>query len=600
MDLYPDLKPMVDNWLAWDENAETRQAVVLLNDGGDWPHLQRIMAPRLEFGTAGIRGRMGPGFGQLNDLTIIQTTQGLKAYLEQERPDLRTAGVVLSYDGRHNSRRWARLAAGVFLKAEVPVFLFETTTPTPFVPFTVVKVGAAAGVMVTASHNPKWDNGYKVYWANGAQILSPRDKHIQTAILANLIPQPGAFDEPPADHPLLTNPLERVNADYFSVVASNVFDRIANSALCLPIVYTAMHGVGYPYVRQAWVAAGFSEKTLVSVSEQQEPDPDFSTVDFPNPEEGASALDLSFKRADSVGAVYILANDPDADRLGVAQKDANGWHILSGNEIGALLGWWLIHTYKQRHPAADMRKVHCMASTVSSKILETLCAREGAVFTETLTGFKHMGNEADRLIRNGETVLFAFEEAIGFMCGSAVLDKDGVSAAATLGELISNLHKSNKTLLDKLKEIYLEYGYHHTMNSYYLCYEPSTTNKIFARIRNYGSTPATYPDRLAGHKVVNVRDLTTGYDTTKPDKQATLPTSKSSHMITFWLENGVVITLRTSGTEPKIKYYTEYCAKAGLPEESWKQLEDDLRLIVDGMVIELLQPDLHGLKPKPV
>lgn len=600
----PNLEQWVADWLAWDGNATTRAAVAQLVERVAWSELQRVMAPRLEFGTAGIRGRMGPGFGQLNDLVIVQTTQGLLSYLEQERPDLRTAGVVLSYDGRHNSRRWARLASGVFLRADIPVYLFQTTTPTPFVPFTVVKVGAAAGVMVTASHNPKWDNGYKVYWANGAQILSPHDKHIQAAILANLVPQPGAFDEPPSDHPLLRDPMDRVRDDYFSVVTANVFDRSAVAAFSRPVVYTAMHGVGHPYVQQAWAAAGFSAETLVSVAEQQEPDPEFSTVDFPNPEEGASALDLSFQTADRLGADYILANDPDADRLGVAQRQAapsgSSWRILSGNEIGALLGWWLLHTYRQRQPTADMARVHCLASTVSSKILNTLCTREGAVFTETLTGFKHMGNESDQLIKQGDTVLFAFEEAIGFMCGTAVIDKDGVSAAATVGELIAHLHLSNRTLLDKLKEIYLEYGYHYTLNSYYLCYEPRTTDKIFARIRNYQSAADTYPTELAGHQVINVRDLTTGYDSTKADKRATLPTSKSSHMITFWLDNGVVITLRTSGTEPKIKYYTEYCAKPGLPEDSWKELEDELRTIVDAVVSELLQPQVHGLKPKPV
>ena len=182
---------------------------------------------------------------------------------------------------------------------------------------------------------------------------------------------------------------------------------------------------------------GFPEERFLVVDEQKDPDPEFSTVDFPNPEEGASALDLSFKKADTNGAKYILANDPDADRLGVAQKLKNGsWKILSGNEIGALIGWWLLKCHKNKNPNSPLDKVHFLASTVSSKILNTIAKSEGINFTETLTGFKHMGNKSDQLLKNKETVLFAYEEAIGFMCGTEVLDKDGVSASVVITELI--------------------------------------------------------------------------------------------------------------------------------------------------------------------
>jgi len=334
------------------------------------------------------------------------------------------------------------------------------------------------------------------------------------------------------------------------------------------------------------------------VDEQKDPDPEFSTVDFPNPEEGASALDLSFQKADNCGAKYILANDPDADRLGVAQKVNNAWKILNGNEIGALLGWWLLRCFKLQSPEYPLQKVHFLASTVSSKILNTIAKKEGINFTETLTGFKHMGNQSDKLLKLDEIVLFAYEEAIGFMCGTEVLDKDGVSAVAVIGELIAYLETKNMDLTDQLEEIYRTYGYHYTLNSYYLCYDPAVTNKIFARIRNFEQE--TYPTTLCGgrYKVVGVRDLTTGYDDTKPDMKATLPVSKSSHMITFWLDNGVVITLRTSGTEPKIKYYTEYCAS---PEnDDWTAVEEELAEIVKQMVEELFQPELNNLTPKPL
>ena len=596
-----NLRLLIKQWQEWDENPVTKTEIDKLVEKKEWENLEKIMMKRLEFGTAGIRGRMGAGFGQMNDLVIIQVTQGLLAHLRSDQPDLASKGVVLGYDGRYNSARWADLAAGVFLRAGVPVILFRTTVPTPFVPFTILQRGAAAGVMVTASHNPKWDNGYKVYWANGAQILSPHDKEIQMAILDNLEPQSGAFELPDPCHALLSNPWEEINSQYFTKLP--IFNpKDLNCSLKSSVVYTAMHGVGCPYVEQAWTSAGFDSKKLIVVKEQKDPDPEFSTVDFPNPEEGASALDLSIQTADIHGAKYILANDPDADRLGVAQKYEGAWKILNGNEIGALLGWWLLKCFKAHSPDFPSNRVHFLASTVSSKILNTIAKKEGINFTETLTGFKHMGNQTEKLLKAEDVVLFAYEEAIGFMCGTEVLDKDGVSAAAVLGELIAYLETKNMDLTDQLKTLYKTYGYHSTLNSYYLCYDPMVTDKIFNRIRNFRpeAVTASYPTSLCGgkYKIVGVRDLTTGYDDTKHDKKATMPVSRSSHMITFWLDNGVVITLRTSGTEPKIKYYTEFCAP---PENAdWTAVEEELKEIVRQMVEELLQPELNKLTPKPV
>ena len=595
-----DLVSLVDSWRGWDRNTRTATEVNNLVNTGDWDQLGKIMLKRLQFGTAGIRGRMGAGFGQMNDLVIIQTTQGLLSYLQSQCPEVSSQGVVLGYDGRHNSRRWAGLAAGVFVRAKVPVYLFSTTVPTPFVPFTILQKGAAAGVMVTASHNPKWDNGYKVYWDNGAQILSPHDKNIQAAIMDNLEPAEEAFNIPDTDsHPLISDPLAEMRSLYNSRLPLH-HSREENSKLQSSLVYTAMHGVGCPYVRQAWQTAGFTSDKLIIVEQQAEPDPEFSTVDFPNPEEGASALDLSMSKADREGATYILANDPDADRLGLAQKLTDGsWKILSGNEIGALLGWWLLKCFKEKSPDFPLRKLNFLASTVSSKILNTIAKKEGINFTETLTGFKHMGNKSHLLIKNGEVVLFAYEEAIGFMCGTEVLDKDGVSAAVVVGELIRHLETEGegRLLTDKLAEIYREYGYHYSINSYFICHDPVTIQKIFSRLRQFGSSSG-YPEVVCGGRwrVTGVRDLTTGYDSNNEDNKATLPVSSSSEMVTFWLENGVVLTLRTSGTEPKLKYYTEYCASPSATD--WDLLQTELGDIVSQAVEELIQPHIHGIAHK--
>merc|ERR1712013_759184 len=274
-----ELDILIKNWQRWDENSKTLLEINTLVENQEWDKLEKIMVKRLEFGTAGIRGRMGAGFGQMNDLVIIQVTHGLLHHLQNDDPDLTSKGIVFGYDGRHNSSRWAQLAAGVFLRAGVPVYLFHTTVPTPFVPFTVVQKGCAAGVMVTASHNPRWDNGYKVYWGNGAQILAPHDKNIQAAILGNLAPQEGAFQEPSEDHPLLSNPLEQIQAEYMSSLTVHNLKGM-NSGLKTPIVYTAMHGVGWPYCQAAWEAAGFPPSLLVPVPEQKDPHPEFPTVEY--------------------------------------------------------------------------------------------------------------------------------------------------------------------------------------------------------------------------------------------------------------------------------------------------------------------------------
>ncbi|GFO18337.1 phosphoglucomutase-2 [Plakobranchus ocellatus] len=233
-----------------------------------------------------------------------------------------------------------------------------------------------------------------------------------------------------------------------------------------------------------------------------------------------------------------------------------GWRVFSGNEIGAFLGWWCWTSWRQKHPQVNLSDVYMMASTVSSKILEAIAQAEGFNFIETLTGFKWMGNVADKLLSEGKHVLFAFEEAIGYMCGSTVLDKDGVTAAAVVAELVNHLYSNQGSLSQQLDIIYKRYGYHLCQNSYFLCHDADTIKAMFDRLRDFEGT-GTYPTKCGEFAILHVRDLTIGYDSETEDKRPTLPTSKSSQMITFKFENGCVATLRTSGTEPKIKYYTE-------------------------------------------
>ncbi|XP_068975326.1 glucose 1,6-bisphosphate synthase [Bombus flavifrons] len=593
-----ELDNKINEWLKWNKDAVAEHEIqeLLLNNNNKV--LFNLFLKRLEFGTAGLRGCMGPGYSQINDLVIVQTGQGLSMYLLDSIVDVTEKGVIIGYDGRHCSKRFAELTAAIFVTRNIKVYLFSKVVPTPFIPYGVLKYKCAAGIMITASHNPKNDNGYKVYWENGAQIISPHDKEIQKYILKNLEPMESSWEVTKVYHSsLYQDPWDDVMQSYFNDLKETVLYPEVNKNTILKFTYTPMHGVGYQYMTAAFNAANF--KPFIVVEEQKLPDPEFPTVKFPNPEEGKSALDLSIQVADKNSSSVILANDPDADRLACATKMKNDeWYIFSGNELGALLGWWMMHKYQVQHPDTDFSNVYMLASTVSSKILASMAKHEGFNFEETLTGFKWMGNRTVELEKMGKVVLFAYEEAIGFMCGSKVRDKDGISAGMHIAELSAYLETMGLTLHDLLNEIYTQYGHHISKNSYWICHEPSVIKKIFERLRTYSGKPNTYPTNILNGKyiIIGVRDLTTGYDNTKPENTAVLPTSKSSQMITFTFKNGLVITLRTSGTEPKIKYYSELCASPD--EQDIEALKGVLDEMVSAVVMEFLQPEINCLLPR--
>lgn len=323
-----DLDRQISLWLRWDRNHITHTEIRYLAAIKDWPELRKRLLNRVTFGTAGLRACMRSGFDAMNDLVVIQTAQGLCDYIRQQyKPvECKRQGVVIGYDGRHHSKRFAELSAVVFMKQGVRVWLYSRMVCTPFVPFAIVQKGCLAGVMVTASHNPKDDNGYKVYWGNGAQIISPHDKGIQRAILNNLEPLCSSWDiECLKFNPLVGDPFEEMYDAYYRILKHHIplkfleCNKEQQLESDIRFVYTAMHGVGWPFIQRAFKEAKLPE--LLAVEEQKEADPDFPTVRFPNPEEGKSSLELAIKLADRHGIQMILANDPDADRLAYAEKD---------------------------------------------------------------------------------------------------------------------------------------------------------------------------------------------------------------------------------------------------------------------------------------
>lgn len=580
------LKQQYDMWLAFDKNETTRSEIMKMKEQNKLEALSKILLNRMEFGTAGLRAAMGAGFARMNDVTVIQATQGLCKYIMQcsTKEELVNKGVIIGYDARHNSCRFARLTANVFLHAGVKTRLFRQIVCTPFVPFGVRHFGCLSGIMVTASHNPKEDNGYKVYWRNGAQIIPPIDTSISQAISQSQEPLESSWQLAEG----AIDPFDEIRAAYFNSLASEIHYEQVLRDTSVKFTYTAMHGVGTQFTLDSLQKCGLPRTQIVLVKEQVEPDPEFPTVTFPNPEEGKSALNLAVRTADNAGSTVILANDPDADRLAVAEKLPTGaWHIFTGNEIGALMGWWAVHCFKTFNPDLfPASKCYLISSAVSSSILRHIAAKEGMQFEDTLTGFKWMGSRAQELQLKGFRPLLAFEEAIGFMCGTRVFDKDGVTAAGVMAQMAAFLYKQNRTLKQQLEQhIYAEYGIHCSYNSYVISCDPKKTKLMFEGIINGGH----YASQIGGANVRHVRDLSTGLDTSQADKKAKLPLSASSPMLTFTLDNGVTLTIRSSGTEPKIKWYSEIVTTSS----NGKQI---LEATVNAAVEQLIRPDFFGFQ----
>ncbi|KDR81365.1 hypothetical protein GALMADRAFT_239221 [Galerina marginata CBS 339.88] len=555
----PSLKDLVDEWLLLDPNPETRNEIQTLWNRCDIDELEKRLRTRIDFGTAGLRGRMEAGWSRMNDLIILQTSQGLSEYILQHVEMARDRGLVVGYDHRHHSEHWAILTANIFVAKGIKVYLLRGFNHTPMVPFAVKKLNAACGVMITASHNPKQDNGYKVYWENAVQIVPPHDKGISIAIQTNLRSQPAVEDASSSE--LLLDLTEHLRSEYFEYLRNSVTNRDINIGTIVKFVNTSMHGVGDYFVKEGFTVFGFPPYT--PVAKQQSPDPEFSTVPFPNPEE-KGALDLAIETAEREGADYVLAQDPDADRFTAAQKGPTGeWILFTGDQLGSIFAARVLEAYKAS--GQPVNKLAMVASTVSSKMIETMAEVEGFKFVECLTGFKFIGNTALRLVADGFTVPLGYEEAIGFMFGSQIRDKDGVAATMIFAELCAELRVKGMTVNDYLQELYQRYGYFQTKNSYFICNDPKVTDEIFSHIRRWGSsgsTGTTYPDTLAELPINRIIDLTTGYDSGNPPAYLpSLPLS-SGHMVQFRAsscsnEINLVLTLRTSGTEPKIKIYLE-------------------------------------------
>ena len=508
--MHEELLARANAWLAEDPDTETRDELAKLIEAGDVAELEERFSGTLQFGTAGLRGELGAGPMRMNRAVVIRAAAGLAAYLSAkgERGGL----VVIGYDARHKSADFARDTAAVMTGAGFRAAVLPRPLPTPVLAYAIRHLGAVAGVEVTASHNPPRDNGYKVYLGDGSQIVPPADAEIAAEIDAIVslddVPRPEAGWET-LDDSVLNSYLARTDA-----VLATGSPRTART------VYTAMHGVGKDVLLAAFARAGFPEPVLVA--EQAEPDPDFPTVAFPNPEE-PGAMDLAFAQARATEPDLIIANDPDADRCAVAVKDGGDWRMLRGDEVGALLAAHLVRRGAQGTFAE---------SIVSSSLLGRIAEKAGLPYEETLTGFKW--------IARVEGLRYGYEEALGYCVDpDGVRDKDGITAALLITELASELKEEGRTLPDLLDDLAVEHGLHATDQLSVRVEDLSVIARAMQQLREQP------PTELAGLAVTRAEDLTRGTDKLPP-----------TDGLRYTLDGARVI-VRPSGTEPKLKCYLE-------------------------------------------
>ncbi|MFJ9056478.1 phospho-sugar mutase [Streptomyces sp. NPDC102409] len=515
-----DLLTRARTWLAEDPDPETRAELEGLIEAGDEPALADRFAGTLQFGTAGLRGEIGAGPMRMNRSVVIRAAAGLAAYLKARGQ----AGglVVIGYDARYRSADFARDTASVMTGAGLRAAVLPRPLPTPVLAYAIRHLGAVAGVEVTASHNPPRDNGYKVYLGDGSQIVPPADTQIAAAIEAvgplDGVPRPESGWEVLGDE-VLDAYLARTDA-----VLAPGSPRTART------VHTALHGVGTSVLTAAFARAGFPEPVLVA--EQAEPDPAFPTVAFPNPEE-PGAMDLAFATARRARPDVVIANDPDADRCAVAVPDGGDWRMLRGDEVGALLAAHLV----------DRGATGVFAeSIVSSSLLGRIAEKAGLGHEETLTGFKW--------IARVDGLRYGYEEALGYCVDpDGVRDKDGITAALLIAELVSVLKEKGRTLLDLLDDLALEHGLHATDQLSVRVEDLSVIADAMRRLRE--SPPAS----LAGLPVTSAEDLSQGTDSLPPTDGLRYQLS------------GARVIVRPSGTEPKLKCYLEVVVPVGSADE---------------------------------
>ncbi|WP_297247058.1 phospho-sugar mutase [uncultured Brachyspira sp.] len=537
-----EVKARIDSWLNGSYDEETKKEIKALLDAGNEKELIDAFYRDLEFGTGGLRGIMGVGTNRMNKYTVGVATQGLANYILKQGGS--NYEVAIGYDSRNNSDVFSKAAAEILSSNGISVYLYDDIHPISLLSYAVRSLGCIAGIVVTASHNPKEYNGYKVYWTDGAQVIPPHDKNIIDEVL-KVKPEEVKMGD--------SSKVTIIGKDIEDKYMNDLMGYLVNPDIIkkhhdIKIVYTPIHGSGYKMVPMALRKAGFTN--LTTMEGAQPPNGNFPTVESPNPE-NPEALKIAVDKAKEIGAELVMGTDPDCDRMGCALLTKDGSYMyLTGNQIGSIMAYYLITNKK------NVKNPFIVKTIVTTELARAIADANNVKIYDVLTGFKWI---ADVIERDKEgTYLFGFEESFGYCINSNVRDKDGVSSCLMLAEVLAYCKENNMTLADYLESIYEKYGYFYE-ETISITKKGADGAKAIADLMTYYRN--NLPKEISGVKVESISDYDKKevYDNTgKKIKDITLP---KSNVLQYILEDKTKITIRPSGTEPKIKFYFEVCVK---------------------------------------
>lgn len=551
-DLLENVIAKAQTWLNGNYNAETKAEIKRMLEADDKTELIESFYKDLEFGTGGLRGIMGVGSNRMNIYTVGAATQGLSNYLKREFADLEQISVVVGHDCRNNSRLFAEISADIFSANGIKVYLFESLRPTPEMSFAIRYLGCQSGIILTASHNPKEYNGYKAYWNDGAQMIAPHDMNVIAEVAKIKGPDDIKFEGNKSLIHIIGEDIDKVYLEQIKTIFLSP-DSIKRNA-DLKIVYTPIHGTGIKLIPRCLQEIGF--KNVILVDEQCVVSGDFPTVVSPNPEEPA-ALDMAIKKAKEVDADIVMASDPDADRMGIAIKNDKGeWILVNGNQTDLMFTYYIL---RRRKELGILDKSDFMVKTiVTSELIKDVCNKFNIEMFDCYTGFKWIAS----VIREQEgkrKFIGGGEESYGYMPADFVRDKDAVASCALMAELTAWAKDNGKTLFELLQDIYVEFGFSKEKGVSIVKKGKEGADEIQQMMKKFRVNP---PKEIAGSPVIVIKDyqflqqnnLLTG-DRTELD----FP--ESSNVLQFFTEDGTKVSVRPSGTEPKIKFYIEVRAK---------------------------------------
>lgn len=563
------------------EQLDSELKKLLADAEGNEQLLEDFFYKNLEFGTGGMRGEIGPGTNRMNIYTVRKASAGLAAYIEKQGEDAKKRGVAIAYDSRHKSPEFAMEAAKTLASQGIQTYVFDELRPTPELSFAVRKLNAYAGIVVTASHNPPEYNGYKVYGDDGAQ-LPPKEADIVIAevnAIENELTIQVEDEQSLKEKGLIKIIGEEIDKPYTEKLTSISVHPELSDEVDVSVVFTPLHGTANKPVRRGLEALGYKNVTVVK--EQELPDPDFSTVKSPNPEEHA-AFEYAIKFGEEQNADILVATDPDADRLGIAVKNSEGkYTVLTGNQTGALLLHYLLSEKKKQGTLPENGVV--MKTIVTSELGRAVASSFGLDTVDTLTGFKFIGEKIKEYEKSGQyTFQFGYEESYGYLIGDFARDKDAIQAALLAVEVCAFYKKQGMSLYDALLSIFKEYGYYREGLKSLTLKGKQGAEQISAILTSFRNDP---PKQMAGKQITQAEDYSTGKRTVFADHHEEDIDLPKSNVLKYFLEDGSWFCLRPSGTEPKVKFY--FAVKGTSLQDSEQRLaalSEAVMKTVDGIV----------------